>query len=586
MVNKYHLVSQGHKDSSRKSRLKRKVQGVCKVQTHGAILRVKLVTDGFHRRVIYGLSPYIADYPEQVLISCIVTNWCAKYLWKLYGVVGDVEPFTNDFPRADVYELLSPDLLHQIIKGTFKDHLVHWVSMYVRRKHRGAPGKAILDDIDRRIAAAPPFAGLRRFPEGRGFKQWTRDNSKALMKVYLPAIEGYVPNKMLYAIRAFLEFCYIACCNVILESSLTELEDALAQFLEYRTVFQEEGVQDNFSLPRQHAMNHYPDMIRLFGAPNGLCSSITEVKHIKAIKEPWRRSNRNKPLKQILITNQRLDKLTAARINFMQRGMLDRSQLDARLKVMERVREAFNEQRGKQNAEDPADIVNDSTILAHIELAKTSYHKGTVTSVTTYIKQPTFPALVQQFLYYQLLSSGSRPNVDTSDLETLRVRGLPISNKKVSLYTSASSIFFAPSDPCEQIQSTWSWRGGSSRHDVVMVNMGDGGNKDLPMSGYAVARVLLFFSLEHSGDNFPTALVWCACRDEATGMWLVEREYNRHKQLLLGVVHIDTIFRAVHLLPYFGQEPVQKHLSYTDTFDSFANFYVNKFTDHHSFEIL
>ncbi|KAH8983882.1 hypothetical protein EDB92DRAFT_1803540 [Lactarius akahatsu] len=226
--------------------------------------------------------------------------------------------------------------------------------------------------------------------------------------------------------------------------------------------------------------------------------------------------------------------------------------------------------------------------------------KCSVTSVTTYIKQPTFPVLVQQFLYYQLLSSSSRPNVDTSDSETLRVQGLLISNKKVSLYTSASSIFFAPSDPCdihglrrEQIRSTWSWRGGSSQHDVVLVNMGDGGNKDLPMSGYAVARVLLFFSLEHGGDKFPAALVWwytlsddSARRDKATGMWLVEQEYNQHKQPLLGVVHIDTIFRAVHLLPYFGWEPVQKHLSYTDTLDSFANFYVNKFADHHSFEIL
>jgi hypothetical protein len=34
-----------------------------------------------------------------------------------------------------------------------------------------------------RIAIAPPFAGLRRFPEGRGFNQWTGDDSKALMKV-------------------------------------------------------------------------------------------------------------------------------------------------------------------------------------------------------------------------------------------------------------------------------------------------------------------------------------------------------------------------------------------------------------------
>jgi hypothetical protein len=31
----------------------------------------------------------------------------------------------------------------------------------------------------------PPFPGLRRFPHGRRFKQWTGDDSKALMKVGL-----------------------------------------------------------------------------------------------------------------------------------------------------------------------------------------------------------------------------------------------------------------------------------------------------------------------------------------------------------------------------------------------------------------
>ena len=31
----------------------------------------------------YGLGPYIADYPEQALLACIVQGWCAKYvsLW-------------------------------------------------------------------------------------------------------------------------------------------------------------------------------------------------------------------------------------------------------------------------------------------------------------------------------------------------------------------------------------------------------------------------------------------------------------------------------------------------------------------------
>ena len=110
-----------------------------------------------------------------------------------------------------------------------------------------------------------------------------------LRQVYLPAIEGYVPPRVLYAMRALLEFCYIVRHDVIMEETLVQLEDALVRFLEYRSVFQEEGIRlKGFTLPRQHSMKHYLDMIRLFGAPNGLCSSITEAKHIKVIKEPWR----------------------------------------------------------------------------------------------------------------------------------------------------------------------------------------------------------------------------------------------------------------------------------------------------------
>lgn len=34
--------------------------------------------DGHYRRTIFGLGPYIADYPEQVLIACVVSGWCPK----------------------------------------------------------------------------------------------------------------------------------------------------------------------------------------------------------------------------------------------------------------------------------------------------------------------------------------------------------------------------------------------------------------------------------------------------------------------------------------------------------------------------
>ena len=60
----------------------------------------------------------------------------------------NIQPFTNNFICADIYELLSPDLLHQIIQGTFKDHIVCWVKGYIHITNTKRRAKEILDDID------------------------------------------------------------------------------------------------------------------------------------------------------------------------------------------------------------------------------------------------------------------------------------------------------------------------------------------------------------------------------------------------------------------------------------------------------
>jgi hypothetical protein len=139
----------------------------------------------------------------------------------------------------------------------------------------------------------------------------------------LPAIEGYVPSEMVQALRALMDFIYIARRNIIDSDDLTALDDALERFHKYREIFRECGLRPTgFNLPRQHSLIHYHALIRSFGAPNGLCSSITESKHIKAVKEPWRRSSRFQALGQMLLVNQRLDNLSASRVDFANRGML------------------------------------------------------------------------------------------------------------------------------------------------------------------------------------------------------------------------------------------------------------------------
>ncbi|TFY78106.1 hypothetical protein EWM64_g5904 [Hericium alpestre] len=398
--------------------------------------------DGHWRRVIFEIGPFIADYPEQVCLAGIVQGWCPKCLacpenlddrtaaprfrdhtdiqvesfdavtlWDTFGTVADVVPFTRHFPRADIHQLLSPDLLHQLIKGTFKDHLVTWVEEYLHEVHGKAEAERIMDDIDRRcqfadieiperIASAPTFPGLRRFPEGCKFKQWTGDDSKALMKVYLPAITGHVPARMVKCIAALLDFCYLARRPSHDTDTLQLMDEALARFHLHRMVFIDEGLRpDGISLPCQHALLHYVSAIRLFGSPNGLCSSITESKHIRAVKKPWRRSSHNKPLGQIIRTNTRLSKLAAIRVQFTKRGMLDSDVITAA-----RIEAGLDEDLANHGPDEGGDVMDadgpcaDSTVT----LAAVPAYTVDVAALSTSLHKPHVSSMIEQFLYNQL----------------------------------------------------------------------------------------------------------------------------------------------------------------------------------------
>lgn len=47
--------------------------------------RVTKCGDGHWRRVVYGIGPYIADYPEQCMLACVVSvsGWCPRYTSRL-----------------------------------------------------------------------------------------------------------------------------------------------------------------------------------------------------------------------------------------------------------------------------------------------------------------------------------------------------------------------------------------------------------------------------------------------------------------------------------------------------------------------
>jgi hypothetical protein len=156
------------------------------------------------------------------------------------------------------------------------------------------------------------------------------------------------------------------------------------------------------------------------------------------------------------------------------------------------------------------------------------------------------------------------------------------------------AMFYSPSDLCgtqgmccERIRAVPSWRCGPGRYDCVFVNTDPNAEG---MRGLDVARIWLFFSFRFRGEFYPCALVHWYCRigdspDKDTGMWRVREECNADGSPSAAVLHLDSLVRAAHLIGVYGKHFIPKGLSPEQSLDQFKSYYVNKFIDHHSFEI-
>jgi hypothetical protein len=68
-------------------------------------------------------------------------------------------------------------------------------------------------------------------------------------------------------------------------------------------------------------------------------------------------------------------------------------------------------------------------------------------------------------------------------------------------------------------------------------------------------------------------------------MWIATPDLDAENEPVLGVIHVDCILRACHLLPVYGPNFVPPWVNFTNVLDSYPAFYVNKFIDHHANEI-
>ncbi|KAI6108887.1 hypothetical protein EV401DRAFT_1870824 [Pisolithus croceorrhizus] len=140
----------------------------------------------------------------------------------------------------------------------------------------------------------------------------------------------------------------------------------------------------------------------------------------------------------------------------------------------------------------------------------------------------------------------------------------------------------------EYIRSCHSWQNGAPRYDCVFVNT-DSGLKG--MYGLDIVRILAFFSFVSQSKRYPCAVVRWFDRvgdkpDTDTGMWIVRPAFTAQRRPSIGIIHVDTLYRAAHLIPLYATRPVSRNLKPHHSYDSFTAFYINKFIDHHAFSLL
>ncbi|KAG1838972.1 hypothetical protein F4604DRAFT_1941063 [Suillus subluteus] len=187
-----------------------------------------------------------------------------------------------------------------------------------------------------------------------------------------------------------------------------------------------------------------------------------------------------------------------------------------------------------------------------------------VAALAEEVRVPHLRRLICYFLFSQLFPD------DPRNPEDVPAANCPQHDGSIRVFNSAAATFYAPSDPSgiggmqrEHIRACPLWRNVYARNDCVFVNT----NPELEgIEGLEVTRV---------GDH----------ADEDTGMWIVHPSVHDDGTLNFAVIHLKTVYQAAHLIPVYGRDFIPNNIQYFHSYDAFCSYYVNKFADHHAFEI-
>lgn len=160
-------------------------------------------------------------------------------------------------------------------------HIIGWVT--------AALGKV---EIDARCRRMPPNHNVRLFLKGiTTLSRVTGQEHDQMCRILLGLIidiplEGGLSNvRLVKAVRALLDFLYLAQYPIHTDETLVFVDDGLEQFHENKDIFIDLGLREAFNIPKLHFAKHYVNFIKLYGTLDNFNTEYTERLHIDLAKD-------------------------------------------------------------------------------------------------------------------------------------------------------------------------------------------------------------------------------------------------------------------------------------------------------------
>ncbi|KAJ3926270.1 MAG: hypothetical protein NXY57DRAFT_1051450 [Lentinula lateritia] len=453
-----------------------------------------------------------------------------------------LNPFRKDLPLCNIFDSMTPDLLHQMHKGVFSDHTSKWARSSVENGD---------NKIDAPFCAMPTHPSLRHFKNGiSGVTQWTGGEYQSMAKVFLGTVVGAADDGVVRAIHCVEDHMYYAHFKSHCDQSLEAMEASWGAFHKEKQVFVDLGIRKQFNIPKMHNVCHYGCSIRSRGTLDGYNSETTERLYIDLAKVGYCASNKQKYMVQMTVWLRRQEAVQrfASYLQWAVPGYV------AELTGEE---EADNEDEDKEEAE------KEDQDITKYKFAKRPPLRGTVTSIEKDYDADWFIWYLNEFF---------------TDYSIDRANGDPLTNDTVfpiykQIHLSLPSLPEALSEnQIDVVHAThaepevWTWKGLTPAKPALTSTPDFGTNGYF--SGLQAAHVYLLFRL-------PLHIV----KDSL----LFKLSYStRMRERHCSIIPVTQIMQTCHLYPNFGCSVNPRWTSH-QILDQAPSFYLNPYLWHHDF---